>query len=161
MYYRAGGHEAVRSHILENLNFASCVASVAGHVNALGGRGTLETRMFPHGLRQLGESWQKAFVAGAGATSQLVLGLSIGWLASAMITFLLLFVVQRPFRVTYICMYVLYAAQVAWFAKQLGTFRWLTALFYPIALIFYFVVFGQSLWLKLVGRSVYWRGRQV
>jgi 4,4'-diaponeurosporenoate glycosyltransferase len=161
MYHRAGGHEDVRSHILENLNFASCVSSAGGHVHTLGGNGTLEIRMFPRGFRQLLESWQKAFVAGAEVTSRLVLGLSIGWLASAIASFLLLFVAPRPFRTLYVCVYVLYAAQIAWFARQLGTFRWLTALCYPMSLIFYFGVFGHSLWRKLVGKPVYWRGRRL
>jgi 4,4'-diaponeurosporenoate glycosyltransferase len=161
LYQRAGGHDAVRQHILENLQFASCLSMAGGDVRALGGRSVLETRMFPLGLSQLCESWKKAFAAGARTTSPLVLGLSIGWLASAMLTFLMLFAAPR-FLLPAVCsLYVLFACQIAWFAKQLGSFRWLTAAVYPIALVFYFVVFGQSLWIQLAGRQVRWRGREV
>ncbi len=161
LYKRAGGHQAVRQHILENLEFASCLAMAGGELHTLGGRGVLETRMFPLGFSQLCESWKKAFAAGARTTSPLVLGLSIGWLTSAMLTFLMLFAMPRSLLPAVGGLYVLFACQIAWFAKQLGSFRWLTAVVYPVALVFYFAVFGQSLWMQLTGRQVRWRGREV
>jgi 4,4'-diaponeurosporenoate glycosyltransferase len=161
LYERAGGHQAVRQYILENLEFASCLSMAGGELHTLGGRGVLETRMFPLGFSQLCESWKKAFAAGARTTSPLVLGLSIGWLNSAMLTFLMLFAAPRSVLPAVGGLYVLFACQVAWFAKQLGSFRWVTAVAYPIALVFYFVVFGQSLWMLLAGRQVRWRGREV
>jgi 4,4'-diaponeurosporenoate glycosyltransferase len=161
MYERAGGHQAVRQHILENLEFASCLSIAGGEVHTLAGRGVLETRMFPLGFSQLCESWKKAFAAGARTTSPLVLGLSIGWLTSAMFTSLMLFAAPRSLLSAVGGLYILFACQIAWFAKQLGSFRWVTAVAYPIALVFYFVVFGQSLWMQLAGRQVRWRGREV
>ena len=161
LYEQAGGHQAVRQFILENLAFASCLSMVGGELRTLGGRGVLETRMFPLGFLQLCESWKKAFAAGARTTSSLVLALSIGWLTSAMLTFLMLVAAPRSLLPAIGGLYVLFACQIAWSAKQLGSFRWLTAVAYPIALVFYFVVFGQSLWMQLAGRQVRWRGREV
>jgi 4,4'-diaponeurosporenoate glycosyltransferase len=161
LYHRAGGHHAVRQHILENLEFASCLSIAGGELRTLGGRGALETRMFPLGFSQLFESWKKAFAAGAKTTSSFVLGLSIAWLTSAMFTFLLLLAAPRSLLPAACGLYVLFACQVALLAKQLGSFRWVTAVAYPIALVFYFVVFGQSLWMQLAGRQVRWRGREV
>jgi len=161
LYRRAGGHQAVRQHILENLAFASCLSTAGGDVRTLGGRGVLETRMFPLGLAQLCESWKKAFAAGARTTSPLVLGLSIGWLTSAMLTFLMLFAAPRSFLPAAGGLYLLFALQIAWFAKQLGSYRWLTALAYPVALVFYFTIFSQSLWMQMAGRRVSWRGREI
>jgi len=161
LYEQAGGHQAVRQHILENLEFASCLSTAGGEIRTFGGRGVLETTMFPLGFSQLCESWKKAFAAGARTTSPLVLGLSIGWLTSAMLTFLMLFAAPRSLQPAAGGLYVLFACQIAWFAKQLGSFRWVTAVAYPIALVFYFAVFGQSLWMQLTGRQVRWRGREV
>jgi 4,4'-diaponeurosporenoate glycosyltransferase len=161
LYERAGGHRVVRQHILENLELASCLLVAGAELRTIGGRGTLDTRMFPLGFKQLCESWKKAFAVGARTTSPLVLGLSIAWLTSAMLTFLMLFAAPRSLFPAVGGLYILFVCQIAWFAKQLGSFRWVTATAYPIVLIFYFAVFGQSLWTQLTGRQVRWRGREV
>lgn len=161
LYQRAGGHQQVRRYILENFEFVSCLSTAGGETRTRGGRGVLETRMFPSGLSQLCESWKKAFAAGARTTSPLVLGLSIFWLSAAMLTFLLLFAVPHSLLFAAACLYALFAGQIGWFARQLGSFRLITAAVYPIALVFYFAIFGQSLWMQMSGRQVRWRGREV
>jgi 4,4'-diaponeurosporenoate glycosyltransferase len=161
MYIKAGGHEAVKREILENLHFATYLQAADGITRALGGRGALEMRMFPDGVRQLRESWQKAFAAGAGITSPLVLGLSIYWLAAAMLTALLLLAFDSRLYPAVAVLYLLNVVQIAWYGRQLGTFRWTTALLYPVALAFYFAIFAQSMSRRKRGRTVTWRGRPV
>lgn len=156
LYYRAGGHASVKSEILENLHFAAHLRAVNGTPSTLAGRGTLEMRMFPNGLAQLRESWQKAFATGAATTSPVVLALSIYWLAAAMLAAILAGVLHTP---VFIALYLLNTAQIFFYARQLGTFRFLTALLYPIPLAFYFATFSQSLWHQKRGHSVTWRGR--
>jgi 4,4'-diaponeurosporenoate glycosyltransferase len=51
------------------------------------------------------------------------------------------------------------AAQVAWFSRQIGAFRWYTTLLYPVPLIFFFAVFFWSM--ARSGRIVNWKGREV
>ena len=118
-------------------------------------------RMFPDGLGQLSESWRKAFSAGAGMVSPLVLGLSIYWLTAAMAAPVLLIAARGPMRLAAAALYLLNAAQVAWFGRQLGSFRWMAALLYPVALVFYFATFAQSAWTRKRGTPVSWRGRRV
>jgi 4,4'-diaponeurosporenoate glycosyltransferase len=161
IYWKAGGHESVKGEILENLNFAMRVRAAGGTSIALGGRGTLEMRMFPHGVEQVRESWQKAFAAGAGVASPVVLGLSIYWLAAAMLAALLLLAVRSSFWPGFAALYLMNAIQIGWYGRQLGTFRRLTALLYPVALLFYFAVFAQSVLLRMRGGRAIWRGREV
>jgi 4,4'-diaponeurosporenoate glycosyltransferase len=78
-----------------------------------------------------------------------------------MSTAILLLVLRGSMWPAIAVLYALNVLQIAWYARQLGTFRWSTALFYPIALSFYFVVFGQSLWRQRLGKSVTWKGRQL
>jgi 4,4'-diaponeurosporenoate glycosyltransferase len=157
LYWAADGHGAVREQVLENLHLAPKLRAVGGRPYALGGRGTLGMRMFPDGLAQLRQSWRKAFANGAGATSRRVLWLSILWLSAAMLTFQM--VVLAHARLGYVLLYLLFALQLAVYARQLGTFRWFTVLLYPLPLLFYFVVFGQSAWARAAARPVSWRGR--
>ena len=161
LYQRAGGHQSVRVEILENLRFSGPVLAAGGKICTLGGRGALQMRMFPHGIGQLRESWQKGFAAAAGMTSPLVLALSVYWLSTAMSTAILLFVFRGSLWLAVAVLYLLNVLQVAWYARQLGSFRWTMAWLYPIALSFYFVVFGQSLWRQRLGKSVTWKGRRL
>jgi 4,4'-diaponeurosporenoate glycosyltransferase len=55
--------------------------------------------------------------------------------------------------------YLLYAAQVAWFCRGVGAFRWSTALLYPVPLIFFFCVFAWSV--ARSGTPVRWKGREI
>jgi 4,4'-diaponeurosporenoate glycosyltransferase len=161
IYFKAGGHESVKGEITENLHFAANLLAASGTICTLGGRGSLEMRMFPNGLAQLRESWQKAFVKAAGVTSPLVITLSVYWLAGAMLSACMLFAIQSPLWPAFTTLYLLNAIQIAWFGSQLGTFRWLTALGYPVALTFYFAIFAQSMRRRNGGQSVTWRGRQI
>lgn len=161
MYAKAGGHAAVKQHVLENLHFAECVKRSGGNNIALGGRGTLEMRMFPHGLEQLRESWQKAFATGAGQTSPLVLWLSVYWLACGVLAPFMLIGLSGGLWPIAIGIYLVNVAQVAWYGSQLGTLPWATPLLYPIPLIFYFATFGQSFWRQKRKQPATWRGREV
>jgi len=50
-------------------------------------------------------------------------------------------------------------AQVAWFGRQIGSFRWYTALLYPVPLLFFFAVFACSAMRS--GKAVRWKGRDI
>jgi len=56
-------------------------------------------------------------------------------------------------------LYLACAAQVAWFGRLVGSFRWFSALLYPVPLIFFFLVF---LWSVVhSGKTVTWKGREI
>jgi 4,4'-diaponeurosporenoate glycosyltransferase len=55
--------------------------------------------------------------------------------------------------------YLLCAAQVVWFSRQVGAFHWSSALLYPLPLIFFFGVFAWSV--ARSGRRVTWKGREI
>jgi 4,4'-diaponeurosporenoate glycosyltransferase len=55
--------------------------------------------------------------------------------------------------------YLLCAAQVGWFSRQVGAFRWYSALLYPVPLVFFFAVFTRSAMRS--GKGVTWKGREI
>jgi 4,4'-diaponeurosporenoate glycosyltransferase len=57
--------------------------------------------------------------------------------------------------------YTLGVLQVAWLLRRVGTFHWSTAWFYPLPLIFYFVVFARSVRRARNNQTVAWKGRQI
>jgi 4,4'-diaponeurosporenoate glycosyltransferase len=161
LYDACGSHAAVRGRILENFAMADRIEAVNGRCICLGGRGVLQLRMFPEGLAQLCESWKKAFADGAAASDNAVLALAIVWLTALSAVFLLLCVPSWALSALAAALYLVIATQVFWLARQVGAFRFTTALIYPIPLFFFFGLFANSLFSRTLRRQVTWRGRRV
>ena len=161
LYSKAGGHQSVRQYLLENLHFASHLRAVDGQPVAVSGRGTLNVRMFPKGISQLRESWEKAFADGASDTSALILLLSIYWLSAAATVPLALLVGIGARHNVMLVLYLAFVVQIAWLSRKIGSFRLATALLYPIPLVFYFAIFGRSMWLRHTRRPITWKGRRI
>jgi 4,4'-diaponeurosporenoate glycosyltransferase len=157
-YEDCGGHEKVRRYILENFAMAEHLHAAGYACRTLAGRGVLWTRMFPEGFSQLRESWTKAFASGAIQCSPLVLLLSILWLSAALDAFAGLLVFGH---LLFAALYLCFALQIAYFARQLGSYRLLTSLLYPVGLIFYFTLFVVSLLRRIRRQRPTWRGREV
>lgn len=161
LYQACGGHGAVRGRILENLAMAGHIEDAGGHCVCIGGRETINLRMFPEGLGQLCESWRKAFADGAEASGGAVLAVSIVWLSALCTVFLLLCFLPWPLRALALILYIAGVFQVFSFGRQIGTFRLSAAVLYPISLLFFFALFTSSLVNRMLRRQVTWRGRRV
>lgn len=160
-YAAVGGHAAVRGFILENLNLAQLVRASGGRTVCLGGRGTLHMRMFPEGLGQMSDSWTKAFIHGAALSDGFVLAAAVVWISALWSTALLLIVPHDYGRLALAVVYLLFSLQLVWLARQLGSYRWLTCLLYPLPLAYYCAVFGRSAARRALRRKTIWRGREV
>jgi len=156
-YRRVGGHEAVRGRILENFWLAAQFRAAGIAARSVTGRGVFSFRMYPNGLRELIEGWTKGFASGAGQTPRGTLALVVGWMVGLMLA-------PSGWAVTgdwlrWGALYLLCAAQVAWFSRQVGAFRWYSALLYPVPLLFFFAVFARSAMRS--GKQVTWKGRNI
>ncbi len=165
-YLKSGGHEAVKNKILENFFLAEKFRKNNVPINCVGGKGTLSFRMFPNGIRELIEGWSKAFAAGAGNTPGFVLFSIILWFFGGIAAFLyllylLLFQFSSFCMVPAVIIYLLYCLQTAWMLRRIGNFRIYVALFYPLYLLFYIVVFFHSLYLLITKKQVKWKDRNV
>jgi 4,4'-diaponeurosporenoate glycosyltransferase len=110
--------------------------------------------MYPNGLSELIEGWAKGFASGAGQTAKPLLLVIVAWLTGLMLPVGLL-----PFSAWAAVLYLLFAAQLAFLFRQVGAFRWYTAFFYPVPLLFFFALFACSLLRS--GRQVTWKGRTI
>jgi hypothetical protein len=93
-----------------------------------------------------------------------------GWLTGATTAVIMLFTgiaafsegsPGLPFGAAAAGLYTLYAAQLWWMFRRVGSFGPLTALLFPLPLAFFHAVFARSVWLAKVRGSVTWRGRQI
>jgi 4,4'-diaponeurosporenoate glycosyltransferase len=156
-YRRVGGHEAVKGRTLENFFLAQQFRAAGIPTRSMTGRGVLAFRMYPNGLRELIEGWTKGFAAGAGQTPRGVLLLVVAWTIGLMLAAIGWAVTGDWLR--WGAAYLFCAAQVAWVSRQIGAFRWFTALLYPVPLVFFFAVFARSALRS--GKQVTWKGREI
>lgn len=160
-YFSVNGHAAVRSFVLENLHLARLLENAGHRLLCLGGRGTLEMRMFPDGFRQMSDSWTKAFADGASASGAPVLALSALWIACLWTAAILLALPTHIVSLSFALAYLLLSAQLLFLARQLGNYSFATCLFYPLPLLYYCAIFARSALRHLTGQKTVWRGREV
>ena len=156
-YRRVNGHETVKGRILENFFLAGQFQAAGIPVRSGTGRGVISFRMYPNGLRELIAGWTKGFAAGAGQTPRGTLLLVVAWMIGLM--FAPLGWLMTGDSWSWGATYLLCAAQVGWFSRQIGAFRWFTALLYPVPLGFFFAVFTRSALRS--GKAVTWKGREI
>jgi 4,4'-diaponeurosporenoate glycosyltransferase len=160
-YFAVDGHAAVRGFVLENLNFASLLYGAGRRTLCLSGRDTLQMRMFPEGLRQMSDSWTKAFVYGASSSGSAVLVCSAVWIASLWMAAISLIASSTYAPIYCFSVYLLFGLQLFWLARQLGNYHLVTCLLYPLSLTYYCVIFTRSAVRRVAGRKTVWRGREV
>ncbi len=156
-YRRICGHETVRGRILENFWLAREFHAAGLPVRSVAGRGVLSFRMYPNGLGELIQGWTKGFASGAAQTPRGTLLLIVAWMSGLMLAPVGGLVTGDWLR--WGVAYLLCAAQVAWFGRLAGAFRWFTALLYPVPLVFFFLVFAWSVLRS--GKRVHWKGREI
>lgn len=156
-YEIGGGHAAVRGRVLENFRMAEGLVSSGVPVRSANGRHIVSFRMYPDSLSSLIEGWTKGYASGAGNTPPRVLMLVVLWMTGLMLPPLAL-VLGGDWKAC-LSIYLLGAAQVAWFARKLGSFQVLSLLFYIVPLMFFFHLFAWSAMRS--GKKVTWKGREI
>lgn len=164
-YFRVGGHSAVRAEVLEDLAMARVFLEEGYSVSCYGGRGVINFRMYPGGLRELVEGWSKGFASGATSIRVGFSLLVVAWVWGCFSAFLgvvrsvlpVVTVVAGP----WLLLYGLYVWEIHWMLRRIGRFRWWTSVLYPLLLVFFTAVMVRSLVMTHVVGQVMWRGRRV
>jgi 4,4'-diaponeurosporenoate glycosyltransferase len=159
-YRRTGGHAAVRHEIVEDLALGRRYREEGLPVAVRVGRPLVSFRMYPQGLRQMVDGWTKNFAVGAGSSSPVVLAAVVAWIGALGTVVLAPVQGTLHWPVAAVC-YVSAAAQLFVLSREAGRFSPITALLFPLLILFFFVVFARSLYRTLILRRVPWRGREL
>jgi len=164
-YLDSGGHDQVKGEILEDLAFGSELQKKGVEIHCLGGKSTVSFRMYPNGIRELINGWSKGFAMGAAKTSIPLLILIVAWISGSIGTtrsLIEIIIATNNIQIAfYGSLYILYAAQIYWMLVRIGNFKFYTALFYPVPMAFFVVVFAYSFVRTFLVRSVKWKGREI
>jgi len=165
-YQQCGGHAAVKSEILENYHLSSIIKSMGIKRSCYLGRNSISMRMFPGGLTELWRSWKKGFISGAAEVPPKIIFWTSVWITgmvTATVALCQSFMVDTSpiFLALSIAAYLLHALQCLIVFKRVGSFSALSALLFPITLIFYHILFFTALIDAKRGRKTQWKGRDV
>lgn len=162
-YFLINGHESVKDKILENVFIGEKFKEKGIRLKCFSGQSSLSYRMYPEGLKSLINGWSKAFASGAGKTPFLILLNIIAWISAGFIipVFLIYSYYTQGNTFIWFLFYILYALQLARMMKNTGSFRYLSALLFPVHLVFYCIVFFLSLYYQKAGRTVQWKSRNL
>ena len=164
-YAALDGHRAVAGELLDDVALAQRWRRAGRRVRCYGGRGSVAFRMYPGGLGPLLEGWTKNFASGARATGLGTLVLVALWLSvSIEATGRGLGLLAGGDGADVARFAILYAAAAVplwWMLRRVGSFRWVTALAFPVPLLVFLGVFVRSVALTVTRRPVRWKGRRL
>jgi 4,4'-diaponeurosporenoate glycosyltransferase len=132
--------------VAEDIALAHRFPSVSLHT----GWPDVSFRMYPGGLRPLVQGWTKNIASGAASVRWWFALLVVGWLWSL-----------NGGWITSAWFYAASVVQVLVLGRRAGRFGLLTALAYPLLVLFFLVIFLRSVALTALRRPVRWKGRRV
>ncbi|MCH2065211.1 MAG: glycosyltransferase [Roseibacillus sp.] len=158
------GHSLVKGEVLENFHLSRHFAVAGIPRRCWLGKNTITMRMFPGGVRDLVAGWSKGAVSGARNTASAALaGVSV-WMSGlfmSAVPICFAALASPTLAAAMGLLYLLWVFQCAYLFRSAGTYSFLTALLFPVGLLFYQAVFFQALWRKRNGGTVRWKGRHV
>jgi 4,4'-diaponeurosporenoate glycosyltransferase len=160
-YFESGGHLEVRGEVVEDLALGRRIKKQNIPIYCYGGNGTISFRMYPNGIGELIDGWSKGFATGAVKTYIPILLAIIAWIGGGIsatrYTIEVIYSMNAISILVWTSAYLGYAIQIYWMFFRLGTFKFYTALFYPVSLLFFLIVFLRSFFLIFIRRSVRWK----
>ena len=163
IFLGGGGYEPVKDRWVENFDLAEHFVQRGIPMSCYGGKGAVEFRMYSDGLGEIRAGWAKSFAMGGKGTPVFIWVCWSLWLGGALgATRALISALVQWDVVAFLWAafgYTLFAGQIHGWLKRIGRFRLTTAVFYPVAAIFFVGVFVRSLMALIFRRPLTWKGR--
>lgn len=165
-YDRIGGHDVVAGYVVEDWFIAHVYEKAGLPVSAYMGYGQIDYRMYPGGIRDLIDGFDKNFATAAGEVSWVRMFVVVLWLSALFwaawclpaslfgwTTF------GDPSLIYTVVLYLAFAIQLAIIARPVGSFGFIV-FFFPIPVAFFLVVFILAI-LNLKRGQIEWKGRTI
>ena len=162
-YFESGGHRVVKGEVIEDIALGGIFRKQNIPIYCYSGKGTISFRMYANGIGELLSGWSKGLAMGAVKTPLPLLLAIIAWIGGSIGT--TRYLIQALFNMNAISillwtsLYLCYVVQIYWMMFRVGTFKFYTALFYPLPLLFYLAIFLRSFFFIVIKKSVRWKGR--
>ena len=121
--------------------------------------------MYPNGIKELIDGWSKGFATGAVKTYIPVLIAIIAWvgggISATIYSVQAIFSMNTTLILVYAAAYLGFVIQIYWMLFRIGNFKFYTALFYPICLLFFLIIFLYSIFIIFIRKTVRWKGATI
>lgn len=150
---------------MENVELGKLFIEKGENVYLYGGKDTLHFRMYPEGLKDLGQGWAKSFASGSQSSHPLIIfGISL-WIAAAFISFIapLYFLWQAQYLALALSLmgYLIFSFLFYRMSRFAGNFQAGASLIYPVFFIYFVGLFAWSFIQTFILKRVSWKGRDI
>ncbi|HOD94029.1 MAG TPA: glycosyltransferase family 2 protein [Clostridia bacterium] len=164
-YFSIGGHSGAKDVILEDLAIGQVLnARGLGYKLFLGGK-DVSFRMYSQGIRQIIEGWTKNYAAGAAMARADIFIITFLWISALCSTAFNAisswFINDLTKIITFNIFYILWVIELTRISKKIGNYNILNAVFYPVYMVFFLVIFFMSVLKKVLKIKVSWKGRKI
>lgn len=164
-YQKIGGHESVKSCIVEDMALAKQMTQKQVLYRVYIGDESISFRMYSGGLRSLFQGWIKNLAIGVTKTP-LKIGLPVfflfGSLSSVPLQITRFSILQNNnWIIVYSIFYIIWVVALLVITRNIGKFKKWMILLYPILLLVFLGVFIVSLIKKIFKMKVIWKGRAI
>ena len=163
-YFAAGGHESVKSSVVEDMAFAETLRRGNIPYSVFVGDEGVSFRMYPGGFGHLWQGFTKNLATGASKIPAWLFFLVLLFLASvisAALHLILSLTRGESLALLYGALYALWAAVLFLLGRRVGRFSVFTFLLYPLPLAVYLLIFIHSGILRVFRVSTKWKGRAI
>lgn len=165
VYRKAGGHERIRSSIVDDMALGEQIAGEGETFKLYVGNPEVSFRMYGGGLKSLLEGWIKNIATGATKTPLPLFVMVFLWITSLLSVpvQIIKYAIQgrESLLILYAVLYVVWVFILLFLTRRIGHFKVLASVFYPVLMIVLTGVFSVSAYKKLFGREVTWKGRSI
>ena len=164
-YRQVGGHYPAQKSIVDDLAMGEAFKRKGIKLSLFMGASDISFRMYAGGFRELCEGWIKNFASGAFRTPFYLILLIILWFgACTEVAISLIRAAAQgslPILAAGICLYLAWALLLWLISRRVGNFGFAAALVYPVLLLFFVILFVISIFRKVFGKTVTWKGRKI
>lgn len=164
-YMASGGHDVVKNEILEHYKLAKYIQDKNIPIHLYGGKHTINIRMYKEDFKALIQGWTKSFAAGAKNTPRKLFYFINMWLSGLLISVILVLtsLITQNTSVFYfsLIIYFFYVFQVYIQSQKAGHFPLWSAVFYPLNLVFFFIIFFRAGYKAYKNEKTIWKDRNI
>lgn len=163
-YERINGHSGVKSELLDDINLGKRFSRAGVNVENFIGFNLVSFRMYPNGIGSELQGFGKGAVLSTAAlrpaTTVLIAIWVLGLFSTEFVT-LFLAIFKGAGLIPFLIGYIIYAAQIMYFASYTGNFGIPMVLLHILTSLFFIAVLVYSAYQVMFIGSVSWKGRQI
>jgi cellulose synthase/poly-beta-1,6-N-acetylglucosamine synthase-like glycosyltransferase len=163
-YEEIGGHEYIKGSLVEDYAFSRIAKYNYNSLCFMNNYQLVQTTMYPESPKQCWGGWKKSLFAGMKVTPKngrlLLPILNIVWALSAPVAVVLAILYGNIIVIlSMISTYILYATLLWNYWKQNGKHHWVIYTLYPLLMVFFLILFFNSVFELTLRKKITWKGR--